>query len=281
MLKRMENMLFFINLEDIEVLNEHVRKVRIEDPELKRKFFEYLLKLLYAVIIDNLVSQLGGETDEKIDEKKVSPVPTARAGERIIYRNIILQTPPSISTTSDTYHAQLPATLRHVIPIISDVLRYHQISLVSQVSLNCRNFLSDIKLLSQMLLKILATACDSATETFESPVPRYTDFIMDVEDVLKGREYVTLREVLWRKHWTSDYAKIYLESMEEAGRVIVRRERSRGGERTFIIKPDAKFCGTCAFFKRMNECPRLKTTEDVVYQKPLDNPCEKWTAIEK
>jgi hypothetical protein len=281
LLKRMENMLFFINLEDIEVLNEHVRMVKIEDPELKRKFFEYLLKLLYAVIIDKTIVKIR----PYLDENSLSSLPqryTVQEGMiEIIINNISYITPPSISITSDNKHAQSLATTKHVISIISDVVRYHQISLLSLLSLSCRNFLSDIKSMSQILLKILATSSDNGDIYFESPIPRYTDFIADVDDMLRGKQYIRLRDLLKNRHWTSDYAKIYLESMEEAGSVIVRRERVGGRESTLIIKPDAKFCGTCAFFKRMNECPRLKTTEDVVNQKPLDNPCEKWTAIEK
>jgi len=239
LLDKLQNHMIFLKLKNIDVINEAGRKI-IGDAVTQRKGFEYLVKLFYALICDNVavvVSNLRGEL---------------RPGIAVNNFQIdsLLNTPIK---TDD-----VPIPLLMFKPMINSL----QINAVSVVSVDCRQFKTDIRQLTELLNRQLLTA----PPTIEGPVREYVEFFEDVRELLSRRQWITLRDICRLRNWPKQKALVYLDSMTEAGYVIVRKK----GRSTVVLDPALKICGTCARFRR--NCPLDPRNEGFV--EIFDEPCE-------
>jgi hypothetical protein len=210
-----------VRVENPDVLNRFAETMP-GDPSIRRKCFEYLVKMFYGLVLDFSLADIVGNVGSFL----YSP---SRGG--ISINNIELQQQSmNIYTTDDT---------SSIIDMFSSMVEGMGIERVSVVSVDCRQFLTDIKLLSALLYRQLPTL-----PTLEAPVREYAEFMQDVNDLLKPTGYITLRDVCRKRNWTSQKALSYLESMVQAGYVVVRRS-SRS---IYILRPSLRVCGTCRHF---------------------------------
>jgi hypothetical protein len=178
--------------------------------------------MFYGLVLDFSLADIVGNVGSFL----YSP---SRGG--ISINNIELQQQSmNIYTTDDT---------GSIIDMFSSMVEGMGIDRVSVVSVECRRFLTDLKLLAALLYRQLPTL-----PTLEAPVREYAEFAEDVRDLLKPTGYTTLRVLCRNRNWPSQKALGYLESMVQAGLVVVRRSNRS----TYVLNPSLRVCGTCRHY---------------------------------
>jgi hypothetical protein len=253
-IEKLQDVMVVLLLENIEAINSTVEamiKGKLGDENLERKLFEYSLKMLYAVVVDRALPAIVGSVSMPYnlpDNLKLTSFN--------INNNKILY---SYNITDDSCVRGMLLESRDLAVFFENLLEKGGITQLSVVSVDCQQLSADLKLIVNILNRQLSTV-----PTIEAPVREYAEFAEDVKE-LAAQGYTTLRDICRRRNWTKEKAQRYLESMQEAGTVTVRRI----GKTTFVFT--ARFCGACRRYGTA-ECRYDPNGEGFV--KPLDEPPE-------
>jgi hypothetical protein len=266
----LKEVIVVISLKNREAIEEEVREAAeraTEDQHIRRRQFEYAFKMLYAVIVDKSLPLILRSTPlaRSLSAGAASALSVAESGgvdvREVKIDDIRRSSTPILSLTDDISY---PLSSFRVLINSCGAKR------VSVVSVDCRQFLTDARLLCRLLNRQLPTL-----PTLEAGDRRYAEFLEDVKELLReGGGNTTLREVCRRRNWTKQDALRYLESMEEAG-IVVRRFI---GRTLHVLSAELRVCGTCARFSTP-QCPLGRTCEKLEEELLFEEPCENYVSV--
>ena len=259
LLEGLMNHMLVVRVEHPEVINEVAKREvdsKVSDPLLRRRVFDYTVKLFYALAADTALTSLLRE-GSVVGSQSVS-VKERRRGREYELTTLSLTQP----ATDDGNHG-----VEGVVSIFKPLITRCGVKFLSVLSVDCRSWATDIQELSALLRRQLPTL-----PTLDAPEREYAEFVEDVRDLLKEHGFTTLRELCYRRNWVKRTALKYLETMAEAGLIVVRKK----GRSTLIFNPSMKVCGTCAWFNT-KACP-FKGYADIG-DSPEDHQCDKYTPV--
>jgi len=242
-----------LNEEAVKLVNDFFEAVpSVGDPLLDRLVFDYTLKILYATLVDWALSDCSNcRVAARVEVVKVS-----RDGGGL--------------PDEDPYIMRQVTATQAEFGEMFERCGVKELSLLSPTVATLKATLRTVADLVIRLVRHSATVLSM----FEAPSSsnEYLKFIGDVNDMLRSREYVTLREICNKRHWLSKTAWNYLMSMSEEGQVVVRKV----GRTTVVLKPTARLCGTCALYGE--GCPN-SDPKTGIYPDPRDEPCELYRPV--
>jgi len=246
-LEELEKHVFLVVLENWEAINNVKLSFPSFDPVLKRKYFEYAMKMFYALVVDRAVNVVVG----------------GNSGGNNVKEYII-----NIKNDTLSYKPTLTADIKNAVSSFVSLFKAvcEESVRLSVVTVDCQSAIADVKAIVGILNRQLPTL-----PTFEAPVEEYSNFVEDVREMLKGKDWITLRDICRNRNWPKAKALPYLESLEEAGEVVLRRR----GRSTVVLRADAELCGTCRHF--MDGCHLDPNKEG--YINVFSSPCECYKPI--
>jgi hypothetical protein len=261
----LKEVIVILSLKNHEAVKEEIKRgvEKVKDQLTRRRQFEYAFKMLYATIVDRALPLILRSTP-LAQALSVASASAEREGVDVREIGIDNVTRSPTSTLSLTDDISYPLSSFRVLINSCGAKR------VSVVSVDCRQLLTDARLLCRLLNRQLPTL-----PTLEAGDRRYVEFVEDVKELLReGGGYTTLREVCRRRNWTKQDALRYLESMEEAG-IAVRRFI---GRTLHVLSAELKVCGTCAKFSTP-QCPLGRTCEKLEEELLFEEPCENYVSV--